>query len=135
LQTDPDRVKPVLEMPAQKSRKELLHVVGKFACCRQWTPCHYEKVKPLIVGKRSPLGSEALQALEMLKGELAEVSLGSIDEKVPFVLQTDASENAISANLTQQYHPMVFFRILTKNENFRAIVEKETLAIVEAVRK
>jgi len=51
-------------------------------------------------------------------------------------LETDASENAISATLNQQDRPVAFFsRTLNLNERRHVSVEKEALAIVEAVRK
>jgi len=51
-------------------------------------------------------------------------------------LETDASENAISATLNQQYRPAAFSsRTLNSNERRHVSVEKEALAIVEAVKK
>jgi len=51
-------------------------------------------------------------------------------------LETYASENAISATLSQQDRPVPFFsRTLNSNERRHVSVEKEALSIVEAVRK
>jgi len=58
-----------------------------------------------------------------------------IDEALPFTLETDASDNAISATLNQQGdRPVTFFsRMLNKRELHYSSVEKEALAIIEAV--
>jgi len=58
-----------------------------------------------------------------------------IDEALPFTLETDASDNAISATLNQQGdRPVAFFsRMLNKRELHYSSVEKEALAIIEAV--
>jgi len=54
-----------------------------------------------------------------------------------WTLETDASDNAISATMNQQGdHPVAFFsRMLNKRELHYSSVEKEALAIIEAVRK
>jgi len=64
------------------------------------------------------------------------VSLGVINEDDPFVVETDASDTAVSATLNQSGRPVAFFsRSLNKSELHMASVEKEATAIVEAVRK
>ena len=74
--------------------------------------------------------------MKVLKDDLSSAALGAIDETLPFVLETDASDNAISATLNQQDRPVAFSsRTLTSNERRHVSVEKEALAIAEAVRK
>ena len=63
LQQDPDRVKPLLELPVPITGKELQRLVGMFAFCAQWVPCFpcfSQKIKPLIATKQFPLPEEAL---------------------------------------------------------------------------
>ena len=77
-----------------------------------------------------------LKVLNLLKNDLASAALQIIDESIPFVIKTDASENAISATLNQNNRPVAFFsRMLSKSEFHHSSVEKEASAIVEAVRK
>ena len=136
LQPDPDRVKPVLDLPLPKSSKELQRIVGMFSYYAQWIPQFSEKLKPLIVADRFPLPAVAVSAFKKLQEDLAKATLEVIDEKLPFVIETDASENAISATLNQQNRPVAFFsRMLNKHELKHSSIEKEAAAIVEAVRK
>ena len=66
LQPDSDRVKPLLELPAPNTGKELQRLVGMFAYYAQWVPCFSEKIQPFIATKEFPLREEALQALKKL---------------------------------------------------------------------
>ena len=66
----------------------------------------------------------------------SKAALKVIDEKLPFVIETDASENAISATLNHQNRPVAYFlKMLNKHELKHSNIKKEAAAIVEAVRK
>ena len=57
-------------------------------------------------------------------------------EDIPFVVECDASDVAISASLNQNGRPNAFMsKTLSKSERFYPAVEKEALAIIESVRK
>ena len=95
-----------------------------------------ETITPLLAVKRFPLCEEAVAALDSLKTCLSTVTLGTIDERLPFTVESDASEHAISATLNQQNRPVAFFsRTLNNSELRYSSVEKEATAIVEAIRK
>ena len=67
-----------------------------------------------------------------LKSELADVTLGVINEKDSLTVETVA----ISATLNQNNRPVAFWsRSLRRNKLTQSSVEKETMAIVEAIRK
>ena len=86
--------------------------------------------------KQFPLSEEALTAFENLKKELETVTLQRIDESLPFVVETDASDFAIAAILNQGGRPVAFFsRTLNKNELVHPAIEKEACSVVEALRK
>ena len=107
-----------------------------FSYHAQWLPKFSEKIKPLINATAFPLPNEVLLALKTLKNDLAIATLSVIDEQLPFVIETDASDNAILASLNQHNRSVAFFsRMLSKSEKHHSSVEKEASAIVEAVRK
>ena len=135
LQPDPNRVKTLYELPNPDTLKAQQRVVGFFAYYAQWIAHYSDKIKPLVINKVFPLSDDALKAFNMLKSELASVSLGVLNENLPFVVETDASDVAISATLNQNGRPVAFFsRSLNRNELRQSSIEKEASAIIESVR-
>ena len=107
-----------------------------FAYYAKWIRNFSEEAKPLYEVTKFPLEKDALQAFHRLKNLLKDSALGSIDETMPFVIECDASDDAIAATLNQQGRPVAFMsRRLSKSEKHYPAVEKEATAIMEAVRK
>ena len=110
--------------------------MGLFAYYAQWISYYSDKIKPLVINRVFPLKDQALSSFVNLKSELADVTLGVINEKDPLTVETDASDVAISATLNQNNKPVAFWsRSLRRNKLTQSSVEKEAMAIVEAVRK
>ena len=83
-----------------------------------------------------PLNSEAVAAFKDLKDDLVDACLNSTNEKIPFTVETDASNSTLSASLSQDGRPWASFsRTLQGTEINQSSVEKETQAIMEAVNK
>jgi len=133
---DPDHAKCLLDLPEPRNGKEQQRIAGLFAYYAQWISRHSDKVKPLIHSTSFPLRDEALSSFQALKKKLAEVSLGVMNEDIPFVVETDTSDIAVSATLNQIARHVAFYsRSLNKSELNLSSVGKEATAIVEAVRK
>ena len=76
------------------------------------------------------------EAFEILKEDIKNAVVHSVNEEIPFTVETDASDFALAATLSQAGRPVAFFsRTLTPGEKRHPAVEKEAAAIIEAVRK
>ena len=95
-----------------------------------------DKVRPLAECKSFPVTDSALKSFELLKTELAKAALRSVDESLPFTVECDASDVAVSATLNQGGRPVAFMsRTLQKSERHYPSFEKEATAVIEAGRK
>ena len=107
-----------------------------FACYAKWIPQFSDKIRPLADTTSFPLDKGALASFNALKDELARVTLSPIDEDIPFVVECDASDVAISASLNQDGRPVVFMsKTLSATGRRYPAVVKEALAITEFIRK
>ena len=137
---DPERLQPLLDFPTPKNVAELRRLLGLFAYNAKWVDKYSEKISPLTAAaerKQFPLGSECQEAIDTLKSDIAQSSLSvPLGDGTPLLLETDASDQAIGACLTQGERPIAFFsRTLSGAERKYSIVEKEAMAIVETFRK
>ena len=81
------------------------------------------------------MSDEAMAAFELLKKDLENVTLMSVDEDQYFVVETDASNVAISRTLKQNGKPAAFFsKTLNVLQKLYPSVEKEAMSIVEALK-
>ena len=135
IQPDPDRVKPLMDLPYPKTTRELKRMVGLFAYYARWLSNYSVKVRPLVQASL-PLDNDARNAIDVLKKDLATATLQPICESIPFTVETDASDFAIAATLNQDGRPVAFHsRSLSKSEQRHSAVEKEAFSIVDALRK
>ena len=79
-----------------------------FAYYAIWIPQFSDEVRPLTDTVSFPLDQKALASFNALKDELARVALSPINEDIPFVVECDASDVAISATLNQNGGPVAF---------------------------
>lgn len=136
IKPDPERLKPLLEMPPPNSSKSLKRVLGLFAYYAKWVPKFSDKICNIKSARQFPLTPEQVSDFEGLKQSIAKAALQTIDEQLPFCVECDASDVAVSATLNQKDRPVAFFsRSLSGSELHYPAVEKEATAIIEAVRK
>ena len=84
--------------------------------------------------KSFPLNDSQINGFQNLKKEIARAALRSIDKNMPFVVECDASDVAISATLNQGGRPVAFMsRTLHGSELHYPVVEKEATDIIETV--
>lgn len=136
IRPDPERMRPLIEMPAPKNLKAQQRVLGLLSHYSKWVPNFSEKIRPVVNNKTFPIDYNTLQSIEALKHEISKASLCAIDENVPFFVETDASSEAIAASLTQNGKPVAFFsRSLTPSEHHHSAIEREACAVIESIRK
>jgi len=136
IKPDPERLKPLRELPPPENSKSQKRVVGLFSYYSKWIKNFSSKIRPLTSNNVFPLDDNALRAFNDLKLEIENSVVRSIDESMPFQIETDASEFALAATLTQNNRPVAFYsRMLHGSELKHSAVEKEASAIIEAVRK
>ena len=136
IKPDPERLRVLTELPAPQNPKSLERMIGMFAYYAKWISRFSDKIKNLKSTTIFPLSGEALLSFQTLKTDLINASLTAISNDLMFVMETDASHNSVSAVLSQDNRPVAFHsRSLQGSELNYASVEKEALAIVDAVEK
>ena len=135
IRPDPERLNPLRNLPVPHDSKSLSRCLGLFSYYSKWIPEFSNRIKPLTSSKSFPLTNEAVTTFENLKKAVEEAFVTAIDETVPFEVETDASDVALAATLSQDGRPVAFFsRSLQGSELKHAAIEKEAQAIIEAIR-
>ena len=109
IRPDPERLKALTEMPVPQDMKALKRIQGFFSYYSAWIQGFSQKIKPLIAVTKFPMSEEAVTSFHQLKKEVEESVVAAVDESLPFVLETDASDSAIAATLNQADRPVAFF--------------------------
>ncbi|XP_047989823.1 uncharacterized protein LOC125229088 [Leguminivora glycinivorella] len=136
IEPDKDRLEPLIKLPLPRNTAELKRALGLFAHYAKWVYNFSEKIQPLIKNSNFPLDESAQRSFQLLKSDIKRAALIAIDDKETLTVETDASDFAIAATLSQKGRPVAFFsRTLSDGERKHAAVEKEACAIVESLRK
>ena len=98
---DPDRLAPLRDLPLPKDMKSLKRVIGVFSHYSNWIQNFSQTLYPLSSCRTFPIESLAKEAFETIKKNIEAATVKSIDEAVPFVVETDASDHSIAASQNQ----------------------------------
>ena len=79
IRPDPDRMKALYDLPPPRTKKELKRILGLFSYYSQWINNFSAKIRPLISNIDYPLNCEALDAFNLLKRDIANATLRSIN--------------------------------------------------------
>jgi len=136
IKPDPERLKPLLSLAAPTNSQSLKRILGFFAHYAKWVPKFSDKIQSLINTKDFPLDPKTRKDFEILKGEIGNAVITTINDDSRLTVETDASDFALAATLSQEGRPVAFFsRTLSKQEKHHPAIEKEAAAIMEALRK
>ena len=136
IKPDPDRMKPLKDLPLPHDASSLKRALGLFSYYSKWINQFSDKIQPLTNCSDFPLSTKAQDAFEIIKQDIVNSCVICPNDHDLLVLESDASDFAISACLNQGGKPVAFFsRTLKQHERNHPAIEKEACAIVEAVRK
>jgi hypothetical protein len=144
LQTDPDKVIAIDTMPTPKTNKEVKRFLGSIGFYRRFVRGYSEIAAPLYpltaVKTKFNWSQVHEEAFKKLKAELKKAPILKLpDFSKDFVIETDASNQAIGAVLLQEsnglLHPVAYAsRPLSKAERNYITMDKELLGVVWASR-
>ena len=139
---EPEKVETILKWPARRNLEELQIFLGMSGFYRQYVKDYTKIGVPLTDQLRTKTKSiswgDAQQAsFDKLKVAIAAAPVLSIvDPNEPFVLETDASGEAVGAVLMQRGRPIAFeSKKLDRAQRNYSAYERELLAIIHALKK
>ena len=136
VRPDQERLHALLNMKPPNTNRELKRAIGLFSYYARWIENFSENAASLLTCETLSLLGDALKSFIQLKSDLGRASLGVIKYELLFEVETNASDYAIAAVLSQNGRPVAYFsRVLNKTEKCYPAIEKEATAVIEAVRK
>ena len=84
IRPDPDRLHPLQELPAPHNLASQKRIVGMLAHYSKCIPKFSEKVRPLTQNKIFRMPSNVLHAFQIIKKDIENSVVSSIDETIPF---------------------------------------------------
>ena len=147
LRTTPKLVHKIAETTRPVTKRQVRSFLGLTGFCRDYIPKYADIASPLtmLTGKGMPekvrWGAEQEEAFVKLKQQLNQSPILKLpDFNKTFILKVDASDVGLGAALMQEFGGVEFpiayaSRKLMQRERNYAVVEKECLAIVWAVKR
>ena len=145
LEVDPERLRPLLEMPEPESHKDLRSLLGSLGFYSRFVPRYTEKTAVLrdaLMAEDWVWNESHAKAVKELKGEIASASsLTLYDPSLRTVVTTDASDIGCGAYLSQFKADGEEVVVAYTSKKFSqaecnySVVEKEALGCVYAVEK
>jgi len=142
---DPKKISSILEWPVPTNVKEVQAFLGLANYYRRFIPNFAKIARPLndLLKKNSKFiwSNEVDESFNSIKSKFYSAPvLAYPDRNLPFMVETDSSNFAIGAILSQvsakdnKSHPIAFYsRSLTQAEKNYPIYDKELLAIISAL--
>lgn len=145
LNTDPEKVKAIVNMPIPKTQRQVRQILGMISWYRKFLPDLSTLVAPLTAVTKKHIKfkwtPDCDEAFSKIKNALVSAPILSCPNfNYPFILQCDASSYGLGAVLSQKYegkeHVICYLsRALTKNEAKFSVTEKECISVIWACEK
>ena len=146
LRMDQDKVKAVLDWPTPKRIKDIQSFLGFANFYRHFIKdfSKYSRHLSQLIQKNEKWnwGPKQEEAFNKLKEAFTQAPILILpDEEKPFHLETDASQYAVGAVLSQigedgKLHPVAYFsQKLSPEEQKYEVFEQEMLAVIKALKK
>ena len=146
VKVDPERIAAILNYPAPRNQKQLRQFLGTCNYHHRFIINYASYVAPLLgllkKGNKWKWTSEMQIAFETLREKFANtIHLIQPDERLPYIIHTDASSKAIGAVLMQKDSEgnvsivSTASRVLHSAETRYTTCEQELLAVVYALEK
>ena len=84
IRPDPDRLRPLRELPIPHDPRSMSRCLGLFSYNSQWIPKFSDRIKPIASCKTFPLPPPAVEAFESLKKTIEDAVVTAIDKTIPF---------------------------------------------------
>lgn len=143
LSIDPAKIQPVLDYPTPKSVKDIRRLLGLAGFYQKFIPSYSDITAPisdlLKKGKKVLWSNEADVAFNKLKSALVSAPiLANPNFDLPFIIETDSSDQAIGAVLTQiqdgDRKCLAFFsKKLSATQRRYSATERECLAVLLSI--
>ena len=144
VRTDPSKIQAVRDWPVPKTAKQTKSFLGLASYYRRFIKGFAAIAKPLHLicdkGKKFAWSDECQAAFDELKDALTSAPiLAYPNPGLPFILDTDASNYAVGAALSQVHdgkeHVIAYMsNTLNRHEVSYCVTRKELLAVVRALR-
>ena len=110
IRPDPERLAPLRQLLPPSNQKCKRKAIGMFAYYSPWISHFSDKIRLLNQNTTFRLPPQVLDSFERLKSEIEEAVLVTVDHNLPLVVETDASDVAISATLNQEGRHVLLWR-------------------------
>ena len=84
IMPDPDRLRPLTEMPAPSSSRSLQRCLGMFSYYSKWIPNYSDKINPLLGITSFPLNEVQRECFQNIKNEICGASIAPFSDDIPF---------------------------------------------------
>ena len=105
IRPDPTRLRPLMNLPVPTEKKSLQRVMGFFSYYSKWIPPYCLLIKFLNDVTSFPLTKTVVDTFNNLKEIIGQSTMAAIDEDIPFIVETGASDMIIAETLSQNGEP------------------------------